>query len=314
MLKKVFDRLSRNSFRRVLPGIYVFLYHEIANQLSDNFMDIKVGTDTNIFETHLDYYKDKFCMISLQDAVTLLASGEPISERYGVITFDDAYRNVIYNAVPLLNEKKIPATIFVCHNPAAGEKGIWRQRLALLLDPKRKEILDYFNKMLKLNCASVDDLFDWCKENYSKKLEQLIDGIWNDLNMDGEDLRLYATYDELRSLDDTRYEFGSHTISHPVLSRISLSEAREEIVTGHHLVERGLQKKVRFFAYPFGCPRHWNSECEDYIRELSDVCAVGAAGGVNRLFSPLHVRRIGFTNHSINNVLKVLIEEGKRAS
>jgi hypothetical protein len=77
-------------------------------------------------------------------------------------------------------------------------------------------------------------------------------------------------------------------------------------------VEKGLQKKVRFFAYPFGCPHHWNRECEGYIRELSDVCAVGAAGGVNRLFSPLHIRRIGFTNHSINNVLKILIEEGKR--
>lgn len=321
-LKNTFNRrllapliwMSRGSFSRVLPGIYVFLYHEIVNHLSGSLMDIKVGTDTQTFKTHLDYFQKNFHMISLREAVALLASGEPISERYGVITFDDAYRNMIENAVPLLNQKDIPATIFVCHNPAVGEKGIWRQRLALLLDTKRKETLDSFNKKLKLSHVSVDDLFGWCKENYSRKIEQLIDGIWEDLNMNREDLRLYATYEELRSLEHTRYEFGSHTISHPVLSRISLSEAREEIVTGHHLVEEVLRKKVSFFAYPFGCPHHWNSECEGYIRELSDVYAVGASGGVNRRFSPLHIRRIGFTNHSINDVLKVLIEEGNRMS
>jgi peptidoglycan/xylan/chitin deacetylase (PgdA/CDA1 family) len=313
-IKSIFNRLSRCSFTRVPAGIYVFLYHDVVDCLSDSLMNQKVGTDCHTFATHLDYYKKQFHMIKLSDAVKLFASGGTISENYGVITFDDAYKSVIENAVPLLNERDIPATIFVCHNPAVGLKGLWRQRLALLLDPRKKETLDLFNEKMKTKHASFEDLFNWCKENYSIELEKLIDEIWNDKNMGKKDLSLYATYKDLNSLDDSTYEFGSHTISHPVLSRISLSEARHEIVIGHHLVEKGLQKRVKFFAYPFGCVHHWNRECEGYISELSDVYAVGATGGVNRQLSPLHIRRIGFTNHSVDDMLKVLITEGKRIS
>ena len=313
-LKKIFNQLYLSSLNSLIPGIYVFLYHDITPNLTGNLMDSKVGTDTHTFETHLNYFKKNFRMISLREAVKLLASAEPLAERYGVITFDDAYRNIIENAVPLLDEKNIPATIFVCHNPATGKKGIWRQRLALLLDLKGKNALDAFKRNLKLYYLSMDDVFNWSKENYSRKLETIIDDIWDDLKMGREDLGQYATYEDLRVLENVRYEFGSHTISHPVLSRISLSDAREEIAMGHQLVESGLQKKLFFFAYPFGCPHHWNNACEGYIRELSGVYAVGAAGGINQVLSPLHIKRIGFTNHSINNVVKLLIEEGKRIS
>jgi len=51
--------------------------------------------------------------IGLDEAVEMLASGEPIDGRYFCVTFDDGFKNWITNAVPILLDKKAPATFFV---------------------------------------------------------------------------------------------------------------------------------------------------------------------------------------------------------
>ena len=308
-IAKSANLLVRKFGKGILPGVYVFLYHGIEKTLSDSYMSVKAGTDLKNFSRHLDLFQEYFRLISLEDAVSILGSGTSISEKYAVITFDDAYKNVLENAVPLLDGCDIPSTIFVCHNPAASKKGSWRNRLALLLDCRKNAALEMFCKMLGQNFVSADELFGWCKNEYSLQLERCIDLVWNELKMADKDLPIYASYAELCSLSDSRYLFGSHTISHPVLSRIPAQAAHKEIILGHHLVENGLQRKLKFFAYPFGCPQHWNAECEQAVRKLSGVCGVDACGGINRGFQPLHIKRIGFTNQPLNVVKKVIAEE-----
>jgi peptidoglycan/xylan/chitin deacetylase (PgdA/CDA1 family) len=51
--------------------------------------------------------------ISLDDAVTLLSSGEPIEGRYFCITFDDGFRNNLTTALPILVERDVSAAFFL---------------------------------------------------------------------------------------------------------------------------------------------------------------------------------------------------------
>lgn len=48
------------------------------------------------------------------------------------------------------------------------------------------------------------------------------------------------------------HEIGAHTLTHPRLTRISVSEARREIFESKSRLEDRLQHPVRHFCYPYG--------------------------------------------------------------
>lgn len=65
------------------------------------------------FARQIDYLKQFGDMISLEQAVAMLESGDPIDGRYFCITFDDGFKNCITNAMPILVDKKAPAAFFL---------------------------------------------------------------------------------------------------------------------------------------------------------------------------------------------------------
>jgi len=65
------------------------------------------------FARQLDYMAAHGDFVGLDDAVKMLGSGDAIDGRYFCVTFDDGFKNCISNAVPILVEKKSPATFFV---------------------------------------------------------------------------------------------------------------------------------------------------------------------------------------------------------
>ncbi len=51
--------------------------------------------------------------IALDDAIALLAAGDPVDGRYFCVTFDDGFRSCRTNALPILADKGVPATVFL---------------------------------------------------------------------------------------------------------------------------------------------------------------------------------------------------------
>ena len=65
------------------------------------------------FERQLDFMASLGDFIGLDDAVAMLAAGDPIDGRYFCVTFDDGFKNWITNAVPVLVDYQAPAAFFV---------------------------------------------------------------------------------------------------------------------------------------------------------------------------------------------------------
>ncbi len=65
------------------------------------------------FVRQLDFMAAHGDFIGLDDAVSMLESGDAIDGRYFCVTFDDGFKNCVTNATPILAEKKAPATVFV---------------------------------------------------------------------------------------------------------------------------------------------------------------------------------------------------------
>lgn len=65
------------------------------------------------FERQLRYMRNLGEFVSMDDAVALMESGDPLDGRYFCITFDDGFRNCLTNAVPILLEHGATAAFFV---------------------------------------------------------------------------------------------------------------------------------------------------------------------------------------------------------
>jgi peptidoglycan/xylan/chitin deacetylase (PgdA/CDA1 family) len=66
---------------------------------------------------------------------------------------------------------------------------------------------------------------------------------------------------------------GSHTFSHPHLTRISEDEARFELLESKKILEEITEKTIDLLAYPYG-------DCNRMIERLSEECGYAAAWSV----------------------------------
>lgn len=75
------------------------------------------------FAQHMAYlHEQKFNVIPIETLTRQLALGEPIKDRTIIITFDDAYIDMLDNAMPILTKYQFPATIFVATSLVGSSK------------------------------------------------------------------------------------------------------------------------------------------------------------------------------------------------
>jgi peptidoglycan/xylan/chitin deacetylase (PgdA/CDA1 family) len=99
------------------------------------------------------------------------------------------------------------------------------------------------------------------------------------------------------------HQIGAHTHTHPRLTKIPLSEAREEISGSKKRLEDMFGIPIRHFCYPYG---NWNRSVRDLVWEAGYETAVTLDFGVNdALGDPLALKRIG-ARHPPRNVRSFL--------
>ena len=71
---------------------------------------------------------------------------------------------------------------------------------------------------------------------------------------------------------------GSHTLSHPYLTRLALAGAREEIAASKQRLEDEFGVAVEHFCYPYG---DWNERVRDLVMAAGYRSACTTRGGIN---------------------------------
>lgn len=69
--------------------------------------------DVEVFRKQLNQIRNTANVCSLEEAVDALKQGAHSTEPRVVVTFDDAYENFYTHAWPVMNELKIPSTLYV---------------------------------------------------------------------------------------------------------------------------------------------------------------------------------------------------------
>jgi len=173
-----------------------------------------------------------------------------------VLTFDDGLRNNLTVVYPILRALQVPATMFVC--PALVESGEWlwnhemRCRLQTLVAADRAEL-----RTNLLSPGSTVDVIEWMKTlalQQRRTAEAIIRQATTGFQPTEAQREAFdiMNWDDLRSFDRDLITVGSHTLSHPILTKLSGQEIESEILESRRCLEQGLERKVDLFCYPNG--------------------------------------------------------------
>ena len=111
----------------------------------------------------------------------------------------------------------------------------------------------------------------------NEKKNHLVEKLVNVFDVDiprglGKDVIL--SWDEVKEMSESGIDFGAHTVTHPILTRVSLDQARFEISQSKKDIEKRLDKPVDTFCYPNGKSSDFNKNLMDLLKEIGFTCAV----------------------------------------
>jgi peptidoglycan/xylan/chitin deacetylase (PgdA/CDA1 family) len=105
--------------------------------------------------------------------------------------------------------------------------------------------------------------------------------------------REYLSWQEVLEMAKAGITFGSHTVTHPFLSRMPLSEVKDEIITSKETIEGRLGSPVRILAYPSGGQADFNESIKRVLKDAGFLCAVTTLWGTNSFSTdPYELRRV----------------------
>jgi peptidoglycan/xylan/chitin deacetylase (PgdA/CDA1 family) len=79
---------------------------------------------------------------------------------------------------------------------------------------------------------------------------------------------------EIREMLKNEIAFGSHTVTHPILTEISTQDSENEIKNSKVAIEKILNTKVEFFAYPKGKRKNFNEIIKTLIKNAGYLAAL----------------------------------------
>jgi peptidoglycan/xylan/chitin deacetylase (PgdA/CDA1 family) len=244
-------------------------------------------------ERQLRWLKRHFQVVPLRSLVAAAAGANGGVGRKVALTFDDGLRSNVEVAYPLLHRLALPATFFVCPGLVDRAKWLWtheaRRRLVRLDPAARAELAQEYGAP-----SGIDAFVEWMKGlelDPRRRVETRVREATprfapTPLEREAFDL---AGWPELKRLDPALVTIGSHTLTHPALSRIPAAELETEVRDSRRVLEAGLQRPVEFFAYPDG---DISAGIETCVRRHYRAAVTAARGGVRRNVDPVRLPRL----------------------
>lgn len=249
------------------PSLTLLAYHRVmpTDALDAYPFDRELISATPAqFESQMSYIRQHAHVVSL-DQVQAHAEGKStLPPRAVAVTFDDGFSDTYRYAFPILKRYSIPATIFIATGNVDSGEPFWFELAAYLIfqaEPhalaieasgrtfpcgrtpsERTQSLRQLHEILKSvpNAQRVALLAGWAR----RFAPQIAHGT---VGHSGP-----ISWAQVREMAAAGIAFGSHSVTHPNLTKLADGELDWELAESKRTIEERLQREVRTLAYPIG--------------------------------------------------------------
>ncbi|MBD3386329.1 polysaccharide deacetylase family protein, partial [candidate division KSB1 bacterium] len=100
-------------------------------------------------------------------------------------------------------------------------------------------------------------------------------------------------FDDIRKMQKNGITFASHTLNHPILTRIPHHQMTKEISESKQILEKELNQCIGYLAYPNGGRDDYDNSVIEQLRQAGYQGACTLIAGINVHPNPFELKRYG---------------------
>ena len=236
----------------------ILVYHRVVkDEQIEEDLELGLTVSCSNFERHIKELKSKYKICSMNEFVENLK--KKTNEFMIAITFDDGYKDNLYQALPILTKHEVPASIYITTRFLNKDVNIWWYELADIIQNRTEINFQYQEKKFyfllenkKQKLTAYQNLIKLFKNLRIDKQNELMEKITNTKKRKNYS-KICLNSEEILMLEkNPLITIGSHGHNHLNLKILSDDEVKYEITKSLEILENLLNRKVKHFAYPFG--------------------------------------------------------------
>jgi peptidoglycan/xylan/chitin deacetylase (PgdA/CDA1 family) len=264
-------------------GLRILMYHRFAAE------------DVPALERQCAHIRRYYAPLSMPKLVEMLQADEPLPDNAAVVTVDDGHRDFLLNAWPVLRRYEIPATVYLISGFVDGELWPWFDRVLWMFanTPLRSAEIVVTSQRMALDLAEsgardsagqriANLLPDLSSAERAEILAELPERLKVTVPAQAPPEYASLSWDDARALAQEQVDFGGHTVTHPILSR--MADERQlawEVSHSKARIEHELGREAVSFCYPNGRPSDVDDAGVEAVKRAGYRVAVLAGGGLN---------------------------------
>lgn len=306
------DRSGLNAIGRAhnRDSVSVLCYHGV---ISDEYGDHPVRLPNMVtvteFRQHMNELRRLFNPVTIGDVRKWVTGSGSLPRHAVLVTFDDGYANSLTHASKVLLETGVPAAFFLPTGYIGDRRVLWPTEVYLRVYTWRNHSLPLpdgseidLSEDPQARTAIATAVEEMCKELPIEEANQYLCQLrgssspWEvtqKFGKAGQEMFSFLSWDQVRELHRLGFDIGSHSVEHPILSRISTERLVNELRCSKQTIENQLGTECYSFAYPNGGPRDFDRRTPSAIVESGYELAFTLIGRIcDRSLSPSMLDRV----------------------
>ena len=265
-------------------------YHRITPDNNTGKPNDELAVSAKRFKEQLIFLKKYYNFVSLNNLLNFKKKNKPSIS----LTFDDGYKDNLTNALPILNELNIPATIYIITKFYQNDFIVWWMELQDYIWNNSEEIKFTYNKRNYYFSIKNDLEKRKCffklrimikKLDKAAQVKFLETVTKNNVRKNFKDE--FLTKDELKILSShPLITIGAHSHNHLSLKNLNKDECIKEINQSKKILEELTNQKINHFSYPYG------TKDDAGIREFHIVEELGFSSAVTTTVGTISKKKL----------------------
>jgi len=274
--------------------VAILCYHRVIprEKIDSVFSTPWMIVSQDSFALQMRYLRRKYNVMALSAYLFSVKNGETIPRKSVIVTFDDGWEDNYLYAFPILKKYDIPAAIFLTTGFVGTKRIFWPERVLFALKhlekgcsgkklPKR--LSGFFGENFHSR-ISEGDRQKWIE--IMKRMDELerntiideLERISLEMSRGQIESNRLMTWEQARKMHENGIEFGSHGVTHRLLTSLNSAEALKEIQDSKKMLERNMGIQIVIFAYPNG---NYNGKIIKILKNENYQLAVTVEHGLN---------------------------------